>query len=124
MSEKPIGNLEKCPIDGELFEKIPTTKIYCSAKCKKVGDSENRRQRKAAVIAEAERKRDARNARRRKQVATHSAVVKIGGQRVACSVISQHFFGLFTKVSFPAQLDFGYPAFPATKIVPSWKVSE
>lgn len=49
IANQPVGNLDKCPVDGTLFEKIPTTKVYCSTKCKRQGDNVTRRARKYAA---------------------------------------------------------------------------
>ncbi len=48
-NQKPVGNMDKCPIDGTLFEVVPANQKYCSPKCKRIADSEKRRQKKFAA---------------------------------------------------------------------------
>jgi len=72
MSTKSQEMLDKCVVDGNFFTARPGKKT-CSPECKRKLDSENRRLRKQAVKdlaakaqADADAKREARNAKRRK----------------------------------------------------------
>jgi hypothetical protein len=72
MTETNQDLMDKCPIDGNFF--VPKAgKKVCSPKCKKLWDSQVRRQRRLAEKLEAERmeataeaNREAENAKRRK----------------------------------------------------------
>lgn len=71
--------MDKCPIDGNYF--VPKAgKKVCSPKCKRLWDSQQRRQRNLAIKLEAEREqataeanKEAANDRRRRQRAEKKA---------------------------------------------------
>lgn len=79
MSTNSQEMMDKCPIDGNFF--VPKAgKKVCSPKCKRLWDSQQRRQRNLAAKLEAEREeataeanRQAANDRRRRQRAEKRA---------------------------------------------------
>lgn len=79
MSESSQELMDKCPIDGNFF--VPKAgKKVCSPKCKKLWDSQLRRQRRLAIKLDAEREeataeanREADRAKRQRQRAEKRA---------------------------------------------------
>lgn len=79
MKEDNQDRMDKCPIDGNYF--VPKAgKKVCSPKCKKLWDSQQRRQRNLAIKMEAERTqataeadKEAAKARRQRQRAEKRA---------------------------------------------------
>lgn len=89
--------MDKCPIDGNFF--VPKAgKKVCSPKCKKLWDSQQRRQRRLAEKLEAERAeahaeadREAANARRRRQRAEKRAQEKAAANQLPEAMVQPSF---------------------------------